>query len=712
MTDGTLVIDTALDTKGIDAGVDKIKKSLSKAGKAAAAIFSVKTLVNFAKQSIEFASDIAEVDNVVQKAFGGMRGEMDALANESIKTLGMSRLTAYKTGSTFMSMGKSMVASQEAAKNMALELTKLTGNMASFFNVSQDLASIALKSIYTGETETLKQYGVVMTEVNLKQFALSQGIKKSYSAMTQSEKVMLRYKYVMSQLSYIGDDFLDTQDSWANQTRILKEQWKEFMSIIGQGLVNVLTPVIKVLNQIVASLINLGKSISAVLAKLGFQSKTATNTVNNFDDMSDAVNGYGDALANASKKAKKSVREFDELNMVSSPSSSDASGGGDTFTLDDFNTDVAETEHVTNEFLDKLTDRINELKEVFKEGFTSTMSDDFAETTNRISDNISRIKEETKKIFDSPEVQESSKNFVESFTRNLGKLTGSVTKFGLHVADTFTNTVADNLEEDGEDIKQVITEILDNASDLLDNLAEFGDVFLNEILAPIIDALIKVLVPTVGIVLQTIGKILAEILKAISEVVGGITDILKGLIKFLTGVFTLEWKTAWEGLTDIVSGVKRSLKGIVNGIIGIIEALVNAVIKGVNKMIGAINKLSITIPSWVPEVGGERIGFYLDKVQEVKIPRLASGAVIPPNREFMAVLGDQKSGTNIETPLDTMVQAFNMALDARDGDRDRILNEILQAIIRKDMTIKSDDLFKSVRKSAREYTTSTGKLAW
>ena len=96
-----------------------------------------------------------------------MRGEMDALAESAIKNLGMSRLMAYQTGSTFMSMGKSMLTSSEDAKNMALELTKLTANMASFFNVSQDLASIALKSIYTGETETLKQYGVVLSLIHI-----------------------------------------------------------------------------------------------------------------------------------------------------------------------------------------------------------------------------------------------------------------------------------------------------------------------------------------------------------------------------------------------------------------------------------------------------------------------------------------------------------------------------------------------------------------
>ncbi len=196
--DGSIRINTKLNTDGFNSGIKSMMGSLGGITKLLGIALSTASLIKFGKEAIGLASDLAEVDNVVNKAFGNMRSEMDALADSAIKNLGMSRLMAYQTGSTFMSMGKSMIANSEDAKNMALSLTKLTANMASFFNVSQDLASIALKSIYTGETETLKQYGVVMTEVNLKQFAQEQGIRKSYAAMTQSEKVMLRYQYVMN----------------------------------------------------------------------------------------------------------------------------------------------------------------------------------------------------------------------------------------------------------------------------------------------------------------------------------------------------------------------------------------------------------------------------------------------------------------------------------------------------------------------------------
>ena len=148
---------------------------------------------------------------------------------------------------------------------------------------------------------------------------------------------------------------------------------------------------------------------------------------------------------------------------------------------------------------------------------------------------------------------------------------------------------------------------------------------------------------------ETIGKLFSDQYNAWKK-------ILSGLITFLTGVFTGDWKKAWNGILDI-------LKGIWNLVIGTIEGGINFIIDGINLLISALNKIHFEIPDGVPLVGGKTIGINIPPVSRVQLPRLASGAVIPPNREFMAVLGDQKSGTNIETPLSTMVQAFKQAMN-------------------------------------------------
>ncbi len=271
--DGHLNFDTKIDTKGFNTGTKKLSSSLGglksmlgKVAVAAAAAFSVKKLVDFGKQAVSVASDLQEVQNVVDTAFGSMANKMEAFANNSIKQFGISRLAAKRTGSTFMAMASGMGIASESASDMAIALTGLSADMASFYNVEQSVASTALKSVFTGETETLKQFGIVMTEANLQAFALSQGINKAISEMSQAEKVQLRYNYVMQQTSLAQGDFAKTQDSWANQTRILSEQWKEFSGTVGQLLVGVVLPAVKVLNSALSSLITYAQAAVKALA--------------------------------------------------------------------------------------------------------------------------------------------------------------------------------------------------------------------------------------------------------------------------------------------------------------------------------------------------------------------------------------------------------------------------------------------------------------
>ena len=143
------------------------------------------------------ASDLEEVQNVVDVSFGDMADEVEKFANSAVQNFGMSALTAKRMASTFMSMANGMGLAAKDGKNMSLQLTALAGDMASFYNVEQDVAQTALNSIFTGETESLKKFGIVLTEANLNAFALSRGITKSYNAMSQAEKVALRYQYVL-----------------------------------------------------------------------------------------------------------------------------------------------------------------------------------------------------------------------------------------------------------------------------------------------------------------------------------------------------------------------------------------------------------------------------------------------------------------------------------------------------------------------------------
>ena len=136
----------------------------------------------------------------------------------------------------------------------------------------------------------------------------------------------------------------------------------------------------------------------------------------------------------------------------------------------------------------------------------------------------------------------------------------------------------------------------------------------------------------------------------IGNAMAAIKKIFTGIVKFLSGAFTSDWDKAWDGIKDIFDGISTSIKGTW-------ASAINAIIRALNWLIDKANKISFTVPGWVPGLGGKHIGVNIPKINELQIPKLAQGAVIPPNRKFMAVLGDQKHGTNIEAPLDTIKQA-------------------------------------------------------
>lgn len=150
------------------------------------------------------------------------------------------------------------------------------------------------------------------------------------------------------------------------------------------------------------------------------------------------------------------------------------------------------------------------------------------------------------------------------------------------------------------------------------------------------------------------GDVLNGFFASLKNIWNSIKEIFSGIIDFIAGVFTGDWKRAWEGVKQIFKGIWDTLVSIVktpiNLIIGAINGLIRGVVTGINSVIGALNSLHFTIPSWVPGFGGYGFGFNIPQISAPQIPYLASGAVIPPNKEFLAVLGDQKQGTNIEAP--------------------------------------------------------------
>ena len=796
MADGCLNFDTNINSEGFEKGlkslsdmVGDIKPKLKSLAMAVTAAFSVKKLVDFGRQSIETASDLAEVQNVVDTAFGESKQKMEDFADTAVKTYGISKLTAKQTGSNFMAMAAGMGLANDSASDMAVALTGLSADMASFYNVGQDVASTALKSIFTGETETLKQFGIVMTDANLQAYALSKGITKSTADMSQAEKVQLRYNYVMSQTALAQGDFAKTSDSWANQTRILSEQWKEFGATIGTVLMNVLLPAVKAINSVLSQLISLAQGAAKALSEaFGFGlSNSADEAQSIAKSTSQAADNYSD-IADEAQQAQEaqegSLASFDQMNKLNDDSKSNStgvSGAGEIMQPagTSVEVDTGKADKKLSDFFKSVRSQFEKLADYLDKNFKPIFADiwsgleresiELAQILGGVFSDIKSLSEPLKAYF------------INDFTPLMQTAFSTLGKIGIGLFDSFNkvfsdiwnvavfpilqnfltvglpimtdlstqiwNTLGvlfDNIKEifdtlwngvaqpvlnalktlwcdtwqsisdfwnewgqpifDGINegittikniflnlwetvLKPVFDKLMDVADSvwtehlkpLLDEFLDFVGTLItsvlsiyNKAIAPVVNWLVSILGPIVSSVLGKIIKTVGNVISNIIDAVKNIISALKGVVLFITGVFTGDWKKAWSGIKKIFKGVWDALVDIaktpINLIIGLINGLTGAVEDAVNWIIDGINELSFTTPDWLPgDLGGQTFGFDLSHVDIPEIPKLAQGAVIPPNSEFLAVLGDQKRGTNIEAPLDTITQAVLQALVSYGG---------------------------------------------
>lgn len=400
---------------------DSINNALKSIVKKLAVVFSVRKLINIGTEAVELASDIEEVQNVVDTAFGDMAYKMEKFADTAIETYGISKLTAKRTGSTYMAMAKGLGLSMEEASNMSITLTGLTADMASFYNVSQEVADTAIKSVFTGETESLKRYGIVMTEVNLQEFAYKQGITKKISAMTQAEKVQLRYNYVMSQTTLAQGDFAKTSDSWANQTRILSERWKEFLSVVGTGLIQILTPALRVSNDFLSTMISLANAIAKAF---GGNSLSVTKQQNdNISGITDATNDATDATKDLAK-AQQGLSPLDELNVVQRDTTT-SSGGADTSVASGIGGIVQVTKEVpeANDGLSKLQSILEPLSKISLTNLNTalgTLKDALGKFGDRVGEGLKWLYDNVLVPFATWTIQEAIPSFLKLLSSALG----------------------------------------------------------------------------------------------------------------------------------------------------------------------------------------------------------------------------------------------------------------------------------------------------
>jgi hypothetical protein len=643
--DGSVIIDTRMDTTGVQNGVSAIKQSFNGLGSAVKKIglliggaFAVGKLVQFGKECVEIGSDLAEVQNVVDVTFTTMSDKVNEFAKNAMTSAGLSETMAKRYVGTFGAMSKSFGFSEAQAYDMSTALTQLTGDVASFYNISQDLAYIKLKSVFTGETETLKDLGVVMTQSALDQYALANGYGKTTSAMTEQEKVALRFAFVQEQLSAASGDFIRTSDSWANQVRVMQLQLQSLKATVGQGLINIFTPVLKVINILLgklATLANAFKSFTELITGKKSSGQTSGSgaglagtdaiadtadqygqAADNAEKLADATNDNAKATKKANKETKNYLSSLDEVHKVTStgsnssstPSSSGGSGGAGNSGLPSSvgNVDygnLAEGETA----LDKISDSAKKLADLLKKlwkPFQDAWKKEGKNTIDAANIALSGIAKLAKSV---------GKSLVEVWTNGTGttmlttmlKIAQNVLKTVGNIASGFADAWSKN---------NVGTQIIQNIADALVVVMQFVEKIAEDTATwaanldfyPLLES-ISNLTSTFAPILESIGNVLEWIynnivlpmLKWVIEV--GLPTVIN-LVSDLAGFFA-DHQTIIEAFGAAligafaaakIAGLASRIAGSITTVASFIKGLI-ALMTGSSGIMGGIKAIATAI---------------------------------------------------------------------------------------------------------------------
>lgn len=702
----------SIKTAGVVAGIRMVRQGISKAITESNAyqedlnLFTA-SMGQYAKEAQEYAENVGEIMGIDPAKWMRNQGVFNTLLS-----------------------GFGSVADRSYL--MSKNLTQLGYDISSFFNISVEDAMQKLQSGVSGELEPLRRLGYDLSQAKLEQTALTLGIEKSVSAMTQAEKAELRYYAIMTQVTTAQGDMARSLDAPANQLRIFQAQLTQASRAIG----NIFIPILQKILPIAIAVLRIVRELADAIAKL-FHFKLTEIDYSGVGNLTsgaeDAAAGFDDATS-AAKELKKSVMGFDELNIIngntaSGSGSAGVSGGsGFDFELPEYG------------FLNDVSKQADEVTQKLKNalpwilaigaGFAAwklgpKLGLDLQKTIglavgifgaltlvqNILDAIVNGVTEEnmTGMIFGMTlavtglyvalgpvaggitaivsglavlavafsDAEKSGWNFQNQMLAiagilaagvGIGILTGSwiplfigmiaalllsittATGHGQELIsgvketlkgfiDFFAGIFTGDTERTAAGIagifgglKNAVGAVIDGIRDWLNSLLDWIDNKTNGKLKPLITGIKAIVTAVFDNIKQTVGNVINEI-----------KTIFSGLIKFISGVFSGDFDKAWEGIKDI-------FKGIWNTIIDLLNGAINIIIKGLNWLIKQMNKISFNVPSWVPFVGGKSIGVNISYISENVLPRLAKGAVIPANDEFLAVLGDQTHGNNIEAP--------------------------------------------------------------
>lgn len=622
---------------------------------------------------------------------------------------------AYTSADTSEIQKKLSVETQRLAQmNRALDTSymSLKEKVISYGGRTENLTGIKGKLI-----SAFKRFGNTAKNVGRKMLGLDKQSKKTGLSMKRMLATSLLMGFAFQAFSAVlqgAKQGMNNLAQYSKETNADLSALKSSLTRLKNSFATAFAPLLSVVTPILTKFLNLVSKVVSYMGMLGavLSGKTSfTKAVEVQEDYAASLDNAATSAEDAEKAMKGYLSPLDEINKMESKETSSSSGVGTVPVSEMFTTE--EIDSSTINLAESFKKKFAKIKEIFKNFGTEIKesTSDWASALDGkpLNDSLDNLITETGPLlniflgglswayknvllpfgkwtiekglpalinaladafelvvvvleFLKPLFLSLWKNILVPFGVAAGEITLAIIEAFGGLADFLIGIFTGDWQRAFSGLQTILNSFLTIVNSV------FG-LIENWVIKPFDNFLMNIFTKDWTIAFGTAGEGLNAFFSSVKHIWNGIKDVIYGIITFINGVFTGDWRKAWEGVKQIFKGIFEALVGVVtypiNSIISILNSLISGIVAGVNTVIKGINKIKFDVPDWVPGIGGKSVGFNISTMSAPKIPYLATGAVIPPNAPFMAVLGDQKQGTNIETPEKLLRQIMREELGSR-----------------------------------------------
>ena len=545
------------------------------------------------KSMVDAASDFDENLNKIDVAFGNSASEVKAWADTATESFGLSMNQALEATSLFGDMATSMGISQGEAASMSTSLAGLAGDLASFKNIGIDQAMTALNGVFTGETESLKQLGIVMTETNLQEFA--DGLGLVYDDMTQAEKVQLRYNYVMEMSKNAIGDYARTSDGTANSMRTFKASVENLATTLGQNLLPIVTPIIQKATEMVNAFANADPELQQLVLKIAGIAAAAGpvlivlgKLVSSFGIVTGAVGSMTKAISGIKNIGGIFSAITSPVGLaVAAITALVAAFAYLMTTNEEFRTSVMNTLSVIGESLMPILQTIGQLLTSIGSILVNVLAGALTQLAPILVQMVTFIGSLVQIV--TPLVNMLIQSLVPVITQIITSVSNIVSAIIPPLIDILS-AVMDAIESILPPIQSVLEAAIEAISSIINAIGPIVGI-VGECVSGIM-VIVSPIVSFIGDIISGIMSVVNPIVNFFSEIFGSIfstvSDIFNNIYSVVSGVFT-GIQNSWSGLTSFVGGVVDGISGAFNTLVSTVKSVINGVIKGINGAIGVIN---------------------------------------------------------------------------------------------------------------------------